>query len=184
MAACAITFLAVCSSSFDIMLYNSADKSYQTKCINLWQEVSNVKSISIFGSIVILAILTLASRKDQFVYYYFWSFVWVILSGVSGLVQVILSGNLKTVHNDCIMKCSLGAHVNVNNRSIVPCTNQSADIQETSFIIGVEFQDSPPAYETIEPTDKCPSYEEVIIQIQNLPELEKITDYPIIVNGS
>jgi hypothetical protein len=78
------------------------------------------------------------------------------------------------VHDDCIRKCQIGVFLNGNTRGTVSCTNQSANFQETSFILGVHLQDSPPAYETIEPTDKCPTYEEVIIQIQNLPEKEKV----------
>ena len=40
------------------------------------------------------------------------------------------------------------------------------------FISGIDYEDKPPAYETIVEIDRCPEYEEVILQIKNLPETE------------
>jgi len=36
------------------------------------------------------------------------------------------------------------------------------------MILGQDIEDLPPAYEAIVQTEKCPSYEEAIIQVQNL----------------
>ena len=135
-------------------------------------------------SVVLLTICVLCSGMDQFTLTYVWSFFGITLLGIIGLVQVVISGHLKTAHDDCIMKCQIGVLLNANTSSTVSCTNQSSNFQETSFILGIHVQDSPPAYDTIEPTDKCPTYEEVIIQIQNLPEKEKVLDSLTAIDGS
>ena len=46
--------------------------------------------------------------------------------------------------------------------------------------LGRENQDAPPSYETILEMEKCPDYDEVILQINNLPKTnEEIKSHEI-----
>ena len=127
-----VALVTVCFISIDVILYNGADKTNNTWCIVLWQRANKFKIILIFIGVVILIVLSMCRMEGSVSFAV--SATGVIVLSTTGLVQLILYSNLKTVHNDCIMKCILGFNLAASpNRSSIPNTIISAAYLELNL---------------------------------------------------
>ena len=121
---CTLSFLSILCG-VDILLYNKAHNENVIWYIRLWKLTNKFKAVITFSSVAILIISGLC-RSDANIYTYVWILAEIIVFSGGGLGQIILSGHLKNVNNQCVMECRTNFNCNVNSSYNIPYDNGQA----------------------------------------------------------
>ena len=111
-----ISVITVVSNCFDIILYHKSDKDIEIvlKYINTWQKVCKFKIILyiifVIGYVILSIIYPLLITYEEIM-------LGVLLLSSSSLAQFTISTKLKSVHEDCVMRCVHGFDINVTHSS-------------------------------------------------------------------
>jgi len=155
-----VAFLTSCSSVIDMKLYNSSKTINNNSIFTAWSTLCKFKLALIGISVVALSLdqLLFNNYHERRI-----NILLAVLLIISAVIHHCLYRHLKAIHEDCVIKCSFPDRWSTHN----------AGYEELETVrIEPLFGDSPPAYETIDSSQKCPSYEEIVIQVQDLPENE------------
>jgi len=171
-----VSVISVISNSFDIVLYHKSDKDIEmvSKYIHTWQKVCIFK-------IILYIIFVIGYVIPSIIHPLFFTYeeimLGVFLLSSSILAQFTMSTKLKFIKEDCTMRCVHGFNINVNRSSgegngVYVNDEDQVKVNKNG---GKPYPDLPPTYADILNMERCPEYDEVILQITNLPEINEET---------